>query len=55
MGAGAVNALLRDLTQTSGMMNGLQTLSYWRDYFGNPTEGELGLFNAIQVSVFQGE
>lgn len=28
------------------MMNGLQTLSYWRDYFDNPTGSLLGLFNA---------
>jgi hypothetical protein len=32
------------------MMNGLQTLENWREYFGNPTGGTLGLFNAIQVS-----
>jgi hypothetical protein len=32
------------------MMNGLQTLDNWRDYFNNPTGGTLGLFNAIQVS-----
>jgi hypothetical protein len=32
------------------MMNGLQTLENWRDYFNNPTGGTLGLFNAIQVS-----
>ncbi|OQV01300.1 hypothetical protein CLAIMM_06681 [Cladophialophora immunda] len=28
------------------MMNGLQTLSYWRDYFDNPRGSILGLFNA---------
>lgn len=28
------------------MMNGLQTLSYWRNYFGNPSGSILGLFNA---------
>lgn len=28
------------------MMNGLQTLSYWRDYFNNPHGSMLGLFNA---------
>lgn len=33
------------------MMNGLQTLENWRDYFDNPQGGLLGLFNAIQVSV----
>ena len=32
------------------MMNGLQTLENWREYFDNPTGGTLGLFNAIQVS-----
>lgn len=32
------------------MMNGLQTLENWRDYFDNPQGGLLGLFNAIQVS-----
>jgi len=30
------------------MMNSLQTLSYWRDYFNNPSGGLLGLLNAIQ-------
>jgi MFS family permease len=30
------------------MMNGLQTLENWREYFDNPTGGTLGLFNAIQ-------
>ena len=28
------------------MMNGLQTLSYWRDYFDHPEGSILGLFNA---------
>ncbi|KFZ02071.1 hypothetical protein V501_09675 [Pseudogymnoascus sp. VKM F-4519 (FW-2642)] len=28
------------------MMNGLQTLSYWREYFDNPKGPILGLFNA---------
>ena len=32
------------------MMNGLQTLENWKNYFNNPTGGTLGLFNAIQVS-----
>jgi hypothetical protein len=32
------------------MMNGLQTLENWREFFNNPTGGTLGLFNAIQVS-----
>jgi hypothetical protein len=31
------------------MMNGLQSLPYWKEYFGNPTGGKLGLLNAIQV------
>jgi len=26
------------------MMNGLQSLTYWEDYFGNPHGGTLGLF-----------
>lgn len=30
------------------MMNGLQSVSHWKEYFGNPTAQELGLFNAIQ-------
>ncbi|ORX38020.1 general substrate transporter [Kockovaella imperatae] len=30
------------------MMNGLQSLPYWEDYFHNPQGGLLGLFNAIQ-------
>lgn len=29
------------------MMNGLQTLSYWRDYFGHPTGSLLGVLNCI--------
>ncbi|KAJ5197727.1 uncharacterized protein N7498_006844 [Penicillium cinerascens] len=29
------------------MMNGLQTLSYWNDYFDNPRPSTLGLMNAI--------
>jgi MFS family permease len=28
------------------MMNGLQTLSYWKDYFHHPTGSTLGFFNA---------
>lgn len=31
------------------MMNGLQSLSQWENYFGHPTGGRLGLLNAIQV------
>lgn len=31
-------------------MNGLQSLTQWSGYFGNPTGGKLGLLNAIQVS-----
>ncbi|KAF8887524.1 general substrate transporter [Infundibulicybe gibba] len=30
------------------MMNGLQTLTQWNDYFHHPTGGKLGLLNAIQ-------
>jgi hypothetical protein len=33
------------------MMNGLQSLTQWSDYFNNPTGGKLGLLNAIQVSI----
>ncbi|KAE9368401.1 general substrate transporter [Stipitochalara longipes BDJ] len=29
------------------MMNSLQTVSYWSDYFGNPTGSRLGLISAI--------
>jgi hypothetical protein len=29
------------------MMNGLQTLKYWREYFNNPKGSILGLFNAV--------
>ncbi len=28
-------------------MNGLQTLSYWENYFHNPSPATLGLMNAI--------
>lgn len=28
------------------MMNGLQSVTYWRNYFGTPTGATLGLFNA---------
>ncbi|WWC72350.1 uncharacterized protein I206_106312 [Kwoniella pini CBS 10737] len=30
------------------MMNGLQSLNTWKDYFGTPTGSTLGIFNAIQ-------
>ncbi|KAG5646741.1 hypothetical protein DXG03_002423 [Asterophora parasitica] len=30
------------------MMNGLQSLDQWKDYFNRPTGGQLGLLNAIQ-------
>lgn len=33
------------------MMNGLQSLDQWEDYFHRPTGGRLGLLNAIQVRV----
>lgn len=29
-------------------MNGLQSLTYWQDFFNHPTGSTLGLFNAIQ-------
>jgi len=31
------------------MMNGLQSLKQWDDYFHNPSSGMLGLLNAIQL------
>ena len=34
------------------MMNGLQSLTQWSEYFNKPTGGKLGLLNAIQVSAF---
>ncbi|KAJ7876724.1 hexose transporter [Mycena olivaceomarginata] len=30
------------------MMNGLQSLTQWKEYFHTPTKGKLGLLNAIQ-------
>ena len=33
------------------MMNGLQSLPQWNEYFNNPKGGQLGLFNAIQVGI----
>ncbi|KAF7325635.1 Hexose transporter [Mycena kentingensis (nom. inval.)] len=51
----ALNAwivLLLITSSTNGydgsMMNGLQSLPQWRDYFHTPSEGKLGLLNAIQ-------
>ncbi|KAF9467734.1 hexose transporter [Collybia nuda] len=51
----ALNAwivLLLITSSTNGydgsMMNGLQSLPYWKEYFNNPTGGKLGLLNAIQ-------
>jgi hypothetical protein len=32
------------------MMNGLQSLPQWEDYFNFPTKGKLGLLSSIQVS-----
>ncbi|KAM0271626.1 hypothetical protein ACHAQH_009033 [Verticillium albo-atrum] len=29
------------------LLNGLQTVEYWRSYFGHPTDSTLGLFTAI--------
>jgi sugar porter (SP) family MFS transporter len=51
----ALNAwivLLLITSSTNGydgsMMNGLQSLPTWQNYFGHPTGGRLGLFNIIQ-------
>ena len=33
------------------MMNGLQSLPQWESAFHNPSNGKLGLLNAIQASV----
>lgn len=32
------------------MMNAVQSLDAWEDYFHTPKDGKLGLLNAIQVS-----
>ncbi|KAG9099118.1 hypothetical protein FS749_002078 [Ceratobasidium sp. UAMH 11750] len=32
----------------SAMMNGLQSVGEWKEYFGHPNAKQLGLFNAIQ-------
>lgn len=32
------------------LMNSLQSMSQWKDFFNNPQGGTLGLLNAIQVS-----
>ncbi|KAJ7264115.1 hexose transporter [Mycena haematopus] len=52
----ALNAwitLLLITSSTNGydgsMMNGLQSLTQWEDYFNHPTKGKLGLLNAIQT------
>lgn len=31
----------------NSMMNGLQALSYWQDYFDHPSGSILGLFNCV--------
>jgi MFS family permease len=31
----------------NSMMNGLQALSYWQDYFDHPSGPTLGLFNCV--------
>jgi hypothetical protein len=31
------------------MMNGLQSLPQWENYFNFPTKGKLGLLSSIQV------
>ncbi|KAF8655614.1 hypothetical protein AX16_002996 [Volvariella volvacea WC 439] len=45
-------ALMLITSSTNGydgsMMNGLQSLPQWREAFNNPTDGKLGLLNAIQ-------
>ncbi|KAJ6448269.1 hexose transporter [Mycena sanguinolenta] len=33
----------------ASMMNGLQSLTQWEEYFNHPTKGKLGLLNAIQT------
>jgi hypothetical protein len=32
------------------LMNGLQVMDTWQDFFDHPTGGRLGILNAIQVS-----
>lgn len=32
------------------MMNGLQSLQPWKDHFGNPSKGRLGILNAIMAA-----
>jgi len=48
-----VNAPSLTTSYTTGydgsMMNGLQSLDQWNDYFGHPTGSALGLLNAIQA------
>ncbi|KAK7447445.1 hypothetical protein VKT23_014154 [Stygiomarasmius scandens] len=45
-------ALVLITSSTSGydgsMMNGLQSLPQWKDYFHDPSDSQLGLLNAIQ-------
>lgn len=36
-----------DIYSTGAMMNGLQTLPQWRDYFGSPQSALLGTINAV--------
>ena len=45
-------ALITSMTNgyDGSMMNGLQTLDLWQDYFNEPKGSLLGIFNAIQVS-----
>ncbi|KAJ9111167.1 hypothetical protein QFC20_002661 [Naganishia adeliensis] len=43
-------ALITSMTNgyDGSMMNGLQAVQYWQDYFGTPEGSLLGIFNAIQ-------
>jgi MFS family permease len=34
------------------MLNGLQSIDNWQNYFGNPSDTLLGLFSAIQVRIY---
>lgn len=47
--------LLRLITSSTNgydgsLMNSLQSMTQWKDFFNNPQGGTLGLLNAIQVS-----
>ena len=36
------------------LMNGLQSLPQWQSAFNHPSNGMLGILNAVQVGVFFG-